>query len=158
MMAAQKRCIALRAVLATWVTVLIPGMAQAGSVTATADVSVTVLDPMRLTPVADLQVASAIRPASGSIRADITPASYDVIAPPGETFSVESSRTLRFLRDDGPGFLEAELDAARTDGVSRAAGPFLAIHHFEFGGRMPVSAKAETGFYSGTVSVLVNYN
>ena len=157
-MAAQKRCIALRAGLAAWATVLGPNIAHAASVTATAAVSVTVLDPLRVTPVADLSIASALRPASGSIRAIITPASYDVIAPLGETFSVESSRTLRFQRDDGPGFLEAQLDAARTESAPRAAGPFLAIHHFAFGGRMPVSARAESGFYSGAVSVLVNYN
>ncbi|MDB5422667.1 MAG: hypothetical protein JWQ29_83 [Phenylobacterium sp.] len=158
MMATQKRCIALRAVLAAWAAMLAPALAHAGSVTATADAFVTVLDPMRLTPVADLTVASAIRPSSGAIGADITPASYDVIAPPGETFSVESSRTLRFLQGDGPGVLEAELDAARSEHAPRAAGPYLVVHHFEFGGRMPVSAKAETGFYSGSVSVMVNYN
>ncbi len=158
MMATQKRCNALRAIMAASAAVLAPAIAHAASVTATASVSVTVLDPMRLTPVADLAVASAIRPASGSIGATITPASYDLIAPPGETFSVESSRTLRFARDDGPGVLEAQLDAARTEAAPRSAGPFLAIHHFEFGGHMPVSAGAETGFYSGTVSVMVNYN
>ena len=157
-MAAQTRCIALRAVLGAWVAVLAPSIAHAGSVTATAEVFVNVLAPLRLTPVADLTVASTVRPASGSVGAEITPASYDVIAPPGETFSVESSRTLRFLRDDGPGFLEAELDVARTENAPRSLGPFMAVHHFEFGGRMPVSAQAETGFYAGTVSVLVNYN
>ena len=158
MMATQKRCIALRAVVAAWGVMLAPEIAQAASVTATADVFVTVLDPMRVAPVADLFVASTFRPTSGAIGAAITPASYDVIAPPGETFSVESSRTLRFLRDDGPGFIEAQLDAAQARGAARSAGPYLAVHHFEFGGRMPVSAAAETGFYSGTVSVLVNYN
>ena len=158
MMATQKRCNALHAILAVSLAVLAPTLASAGSVTATANVTVTVLDPMRLTPVANLAVASAIRPASGSIRASITPASYDLIAPPGETFSVESSRTLRFARDDRPGFLEAQLDAARTEASPRSLSPFLAVHHFEFGGRMPVSARAETGFYSGTVSVVVNYN
>ncbi len=158
MMATQKRCNALRAILAASVAVLAPTIARAGSVTAAANVTVTVLDPMRLTPVADLAVAPAIRPASGSIGATITPASYDLIAPPGETFSVESSRILRFARDDGPGFLEAHLEAARTEAAPRSLSPFLAVHHFEFGGRMPVSARAETGFYSGTVSVMVNYN
>ena len=157
-MATHKRCSALRALVGAWAVALAPGLAHAGSVTATAEVFVTVLDPMRVTPVADLAVAATIRPTAGSIGANITPASYDVIAPPGETFSVESSRTLRFARDDGPGFIEAELDAAQARGPARSAGPYLAIHHFEFGGRMPVSARAETGFYSGTVSVLVNYN
>lgn len=158
MMVRQKRCIALRATTAAWAMMLAPGAAQAGSLTATAEVYVTVLDPMRLTLVADPAVANIQRPAAGAIRADITPASYDLIVAPGETFSVESSRKLRFLRDDGSGVLEAELDAAHAQGAARSAGPYLSIHHFEFGGRLPITAQAETGFYSGTVSVLVNYN
>jgi hypothetical protein len=111
-----------------------------------------------VTPVSDLSVASLIRPASGAIEALITPASYDVVAPPGETFSVESSRNVELWRDGGMAMLEARLEPARRTSSTRAGGPDFTVHHFAFGGSLPVSAKAETGFYTGAVNVIVNYN
>ena len=113
---------------------------------------------MSVTPLSDLAVAAIVRPAAGHIAAEISPASYEVIAPPGETFSVESSRKLLLWRDDGRGLLALDLDPALSEPTLPGAGPDFARHRFAFGGSLPVSASAEAGGYSGDVKVIVNYN
>ncbi len=157
-MATQKRCIRLCGLSAAWTLACAPVPAGAGTVSATAQAFVTILDPMSVTPLSDLAVTATVRPARGQIAAEISPASYEVIAPPGETFSVESSRRLMLWRDDGQGLLALELDPARREAPLAGAGPDFARHRFAFGGSLPVSAGADPGRYSGDVRVIVNYN
>ena len=122
MMATQKRCNALRAIMAASVVVLAPTIARAGSVTATANVTVTVLDPMRLTPVSNLAVASAIRPVSGSIGATITPASFDLIAPPHAPFHADGSLHLAVVEPQAERYLSTGIAGVSGAWCGRARG------------------------------------
>ncbi len=147
----------------------------AGSVSATAPASVTILSPITLTKTQDLVFGQVVRPSNantntvildvnntvtlsgggnGSMIASTTSsAKFNVSAPAGTTYSTTQGLT---FTQTGLTNIGASLPAtsAGAPGVIPAAG----IQEIRFGGQFDMTSSTPAQNYTGTLSVTVNYN
>ena len=163
------------AMLKGLVLLAMPTAAMAGSVTATAPVSVTILAPVTLQNTQGLAFGSISKPSgasgntvnldtSGNVTisgggdathpaSPATAAKFNLIAPPGLTYSTNQS--LSFAQ---PGLTNVSVSApvvgAGTLGVIPASG----VQELRFGGGFDLSSATPTGSYTGSLTVTVNYN
>jgi hypothetical protein len=147
----------------------------AGSVSATAPASVTVLSPISLAKTQDMQFGQVVRPSNantntvtldandsvtlggggnGSLVASTTlSAKFNLQAPAGTTYSTTQQLT---FTQTGLTNIAASLPTA-TAGVLGTV-PAAGIQELRYGGQFDMTSATPAQAYTGTLSVTVNYN
>jgi hypothetical protein len=153
----------------------VPTAAMAGSVTATAPVSVTILAPVTLQNTQGLAFGSVTKPsgaagntvnldASGNVTisgagdathpaSTTTAAKFDLVGQAGTTYS--TTQSLAFSQTGLTNVsVSAPVAGAGALGVIPAAG----VQELRFGGAFDLSSSTPIGSYTGSLTVTVNYN
>jgi hypothetical protein len=156
-------------------TSMASGALAAGSVTATAPASVTVISAITFTKTQDMQFGQVVRPSNastntvtldandtvtlagagnGSIIASSTlSAKFNLNAPPGTTYT--TTQLLTFTQT-GLTNIASGLPVATTGVLGTV--PVSGIQELRFGGQFDMSSSTPAQAYTGTLSVTVNYN
>lgn len=149
--------------------------ATAGTVSATAPVSVLILAPVTVTATQGLAFGTVVRPGNEgantvSLDADshvtisgpgdaatgassVSAAKFDVAGDPGITYS--TTQSLEFAQ---PGLTNVSVTAPVTTAGTPGVIPPSGVQEIRFGGSFQVSAATPTQSYTGALTVTVNYN
>jgi len=151
------------------------GAYAAGSVSATAPASVTVIAPVTLTKTQDLAFGQVVRPSNansntvildtdntvtlsgggngGIIASTTSSAKFNLTAPAGTTYS--TTQSLAFTQNGLTG-VAASLPVASAGVLGTV--PAAGIQEIRFGGQFDMTSSTPPQTYTGTLSVTVNYN
>ena len=130
--------------------------AQASS-TATASVSVSVVDPGGVGQLSQATLATASKPELGTVRLSMTAAAFAITGREAEVVSLEVSNGLSLRQSGGVSHLVAELTTSRSAAIAGSVGA-ATREVFLVGGSMQLSSRANPGLYEGTIRVIANYN
>jgi hypothetical protein len=152
-----------------------PTAAMAGSVTATAPVSVTILAPVTLQNTQALAFGSVTKPsgaAGNTVNLDTggnvtisgsgdathpvsnsTAAKFDLIGQAGMTYSTTQS-----LSFNQSGLTNVSVSAPVAGSGALGVIPPSGVQELRFGGAFDLSASTPQGSYTGSLTVTVNYN
>jgi hypothetical protein len=152
-----------------------PTAALAGSVTATASVSVTILAPVTLQATEGLNFGAVTKPGnagsntvtldpSGSVTVTgagdathpasaVSAAKFNLVGQAGITYS--TTQSLTFAQ---PGLTNVSVSAPVAGSGALGVIPSSGAQELRYGGAFDVSAATPIGAYTGALSVTVNYN
>lgn len=137
---------------------LLAGEAAAqASATATAQGSVTVLDPAQIAPGAAMTVDPVARPQSGSRTATANGASYTITGQGGETFNLAVPSSLKLTRSGGAEEIELRLIPSGASGTFGGAQGQPSAKQVGVSGAAPVTSATTSGVYTGELPVTLTY-
>lgn len=154
---------------------MIAAQANAGTVVATAPVSVTILAPVTVSATQGLDFGVVTRPANAGVSTvsmdasshvtvtgsgdavhgagAVSSAKFDVAGEAGVTYSTTQALTI-----DQPGLTNISVTAPATTSGAPGVIPASGVQEIRFGGSFQVSAATPAQAYTGSLQVTVNYN